>query len=199
MEKKEKGVSRRNFLTATTSAVGAVGVGAAAVPFIKFMSPSKDIIAAGVKDVDISGMKEGEFRIIMWRKQPIFILRRTKRMIETAAKIDPATLKDPARPEERVKRPDLLVCIGICTHLGCIPHFQPEKIAPGFDLPGFYCPCHGGKYDTLGRRLDGPPPENLHLVPYAFINDNKLRIGTQTFAGFPENIRKIQDLPKVKV
>ncbi len=199
MEKKDKEVSRRDFLTVTTSAVGAVGIGAAAIPFIKFMSPSKDIIRAGVMDVDISGLKEGEFKIVMWRKQPVFLLKRDKRMIETAARIDPSKLKDPASPEERVKRPDFLVCIGICTHLGCIPHFQPEKIAPGFDLPGFYCPCHGGKYDTLGRRLDGPPPENLHLVPYEFIDGKKLRIGTPEFAGFTENIRKIQDLPKVKV
>jgi len=142
-----------------------------------------------------SWIKEGEFRIIMWRKQPIFILKRNSEMLEKTNRTDISSLRDPASPEERVKRPDLLVCIGICTHLGCIPSWQPEKI-PGLDQPGFYCPCHGGKYDTLGRRLDGPPPENLHLVPYEFIDDSKLRIGTEKFAGYSENIRKIQELPK---
>lgn len=191
----EKVISRRDFLTITTAAVGACGIGASAIPFIKAMSPTKDIMAAGVMDIDISGIKEGEFRVIMWRKQPVFILKRSEEMMEKAERIDVTRLRDPAKPEERIKRPDLLVCIGICTHLGCIPSWQPEKV-PGFDQPGFYCPCHGGKYDTLGRRLDGPPPENLHLVPYDFMDDNRLRIGTERFAGYSENVRKIQELPK---
>ncbi len=194
-EEKVDAINRRDFLTVITAAVGACGIGASAIPFIKAMSPTKDIIAAGVMDVDISGIKEGEFRVIMWRKQPIFILKRNSEMLEKTNRMDISTLRDPAKPEDRVKRPDLLVCIGICTHLGCIPSWQPGKI-PGLDQPGFYCPCHGGKYDTLGRRLDGPPPENLHLVPYEFIDDSKLRIGTEKFAGYSENIRKIQELPK---
>jgi ubiquinol-cytochrome c reductase iron-sulfur subunit len=188
-------MNRRSFLTMTTAVVGACGIGISAIPFIKAMSPTKDVIAAGVMDVDISVLKEGEFKVLMWRKQPVFILRRNSTMIEGANRIDGASLRDPARPEERVKRPDLLVCLGICTHLGCIPAWQPERV-PGLDQPGFYCPCHGGKYDTLGRRLDGPPPENLHLLPYEFINDHKLRIGAATFAGYSEDIRKIQGLPR---
>ena len=187
-------INRRDFLTITTAAVGACGIGMAAIPFIEAMSPTRDIVKAGVMDVDISGMKKGEFMSLLWRKQPVFILKRTDGMIEQANRIEVASLRDPARPEERVQRPDLLVCMGICTHLGCIPNWEPEKM-PGLDQPGFYCPCHGGKYDTLGRRLDGPPPENLHLVPYAMLSDNKLRIGTQKFAGYGENIRKLQDLP----
>jgi len=194
-DEKVDSIGRRDFLTITTATVGACGIGISAIPFIKAMSPTKDIIAAGVMDVDISGIKEGEFRVIMWRKQPVFILKRNSEMLEKTNRMDISALRDPAKPEERVKRPDLLVCIGICTHLGCIPSWQPEKI-PGLDQPGFYCPCHGGKYDTLGRRLDGPPPENLHLVPYEFIDDSKLRIGTEKFAGYSENIRKIQELPK---
>jgi len=195
MEHKTDGaVNRRDFLTITTAAVAACGIGISAIPFIKAMSPTKDIMAAGLMEVDISGIKEGEFRVLMWRKQPVFILKRNIEMIEKTNSIDVASLRDPAKPAERVKRPDLLVCIGICTHLGCIPSWQPEKI-PGLDQPGFYCPCHGGKYDTLGRRLDGPPPENLHLVPYAFAGNNKLRIGTVKFAGYSDNIRKIQELP----
>jgi len=189
------GMNRRNFLTIATAAVGACGIGLSAIPFIKAMGPTKDIITAGVMDIDISGMKEGAFRVLMWRKQPVFIVRRSRKMIEEANRIDVATLRDPARPEDRVKRSDLLVCLGICTHLGCVPGWQPEKI-PGLDQPGFYCPCHGGKYDTLGRRLDGPPPENLHLLPYEFLGDDKVRIGTTQFAEYSEDIRKIQELPK---
>lgn len=193
-DKGVQAVSRRDFLAITTAAVGACGIGMAAIPFIEAMGPTRDIVKAGVMDVDISGMKKGEFRSLLWRKQPVFILKRTDEMIEKAGRIGAASLRDPARPEERTQRPDLLVCLGICTHLGCIPNWEPKQM-PGFDQPGFYCPCHGGKYDTLGRRLDGPPPENLHLVPYAILSDGKLRIGTERFAGYGENIRKLQDLP----
>ncbi len=119
-------------------------------------------------------------------------------MIDKANEIDPAGLRDPATEADRVQRPDLFVAIGICTHLGCIPKFRPKAVE-GTDQPGFYCPCHAGKYDTLGRMLDGPPPENLHLVPYTIVGDTKLIVGTETFAGYGANIRKIQDLPKQDV
>lgn len=194
-EEKKPDISRRNFLVAASGAIGAVGLGFAAVPFVRSMSPTKDLLAAGVMEVDISDVPEGGFKNIIWRKQPVFILRRTTRMIRTAEETDPSTLADPAAPEERAKRPDLLVCIGICTHLGCIPKLR-DKL-PDFDQAGFYCPCHGGQYDTLGRRLGGPPPENLHLVPYKVESDNRLVIGTRTFAGFSSNIRKIEKLPEV--
>jgi len=198
----EKGQDRRGFLTAVTTAIGVVGVGASIVPFVRAMSPTKDIIAAGMVEVDVSDIKPGELRTILWRKQPIFILRRTPEMIEKAKQNDPTILSDPATPEDRAKDPEWFVSIAICTHLGCIPSWQPEKV-PGLEQPGFYCPCHGGKYDTLGRRLDGPPPENLHLIPYGFIKDPadparlKIKIGTERFAGFVDNIRKIGELPKV--
>ncbi len=188
-------VKRRDFLTIATTVVGVCGIGLAAVPFIRAMSPTKDIIAAGVMDVDISGMSGGEFRVLMWRRQPVFLLKRTPEMITKAASINVATLRDPATPEQRIIRPDFLICIGICTHLGCIPGWQPNNV-PGFDQPGFYCPCHGGKYDTLGRRLAGPPPENLHLLPYSFVDDKTVRLGSTTFPGFSADIRTIQDLPK---
>lgn len=198
----ERDQTRRGFLTVVSAAVGTVGVGFSAIPFVRAMSPTKDIIATGVMEVDVSDMKPGELRTIMWRKQPIFILRRTPEMVEMARRNDPAKLADPATPEDRVVNPEWFISIAICTHLGCIPSWQVEKV-PGLEQPGFYCPCHGGKYDTLGRRLDGPPPENLHLVPYVFIKDPsdltrlKIRIGGERFAGFVDNIRKIGDLPKV--
>jgi ubiquinol-cytochrome c reductase iron-sulfur subunit len=177
-----------------TVAAGAFGLAISAIPFIRAMGPARDIISAGLMEVDISGIREGEFRVLTWRKQPVFILRRSREMIDRTARTDTGILRDPAAPEERVKRADLLVCIGICTHLGCIPNWQPERV-PGLDQPGFYCPCHGGKFDTLGRRLDGPPPENLHLLPYSFAGENRLKIGSTTFSGYGENVRKIGQLP----
>lgn len=188
------GLTRRDFLTLASSAVGVSGLGLAAYPFIRAMSPSSDIVAGGVLPVDVGGMKEGDLQVVLWRRQPVFILRRTREMIDKAGRINPASLRDPAGPSDRVWNPAWLVCFGICTHLGCVPLFEPVAV-PGIDQPGFYCPCHGGKYDSLGRRLEGPPPENLHLLPYS-LDGTKLLLGTKTFAGFSENVRKIGSLPK---
>ncbi|MBI5642142.1 MAG: ubiquinol-cytochrome c reductase iron-sulfur subunit [Deltaproteobacteria bacterium] len=194
----EADVSRRKFLkalTAATSVIGLAGLGAAALPFIRAMEPSKGILAAGRVEVDISDLKTGGFKKIIWRKTPVFILRRTAVMIKATEKTDPAALADPATPDDRAIRPDLFVGLGICTHLGCVPRFMPERV-PNTDQPGFYCLCHGGLYDTLGRRLGGPPPENLHLLPYRLIDENRLELGTETFGGYTENVRTIKQLPK---
>lgn len=188
-------ITRRRFLTLASTVLGAVGVGFAAAPFIRAMSPTKDILASGVLEVDISDLKEGNLKTIIWRKQPVFIVRRTPAMIQSTDQINPSNLVDPAAPKDRVLRPDLFVSIGICTHLGCVPKWRPDGV-PETNIPGFYCPCHGGKYDSLGRRLGGPPPENLHLVPYKIQSDNKLVIGTEKFAGYGEGIRKVEELPK---
>lgn len=188
-------VTRRGFLAIVSAAAGLVGAGFAAVPFIRAMSPTKDILASGKMEFDISDLKEGRLKTVIWRKQPVFILRRTPAMINEAADIDPSTLADPATPEERSERPDIFVAIGICTHLGCVPKFMDR--VPESGTSGFYCPCHGGKYDNLGRRLGGPPPENLHLVPYSIENDNKLVVGTEAFGGYGENIRQMSKLPQV--
>lgn len=190
-----KGFKRRDILTAVSATMGVLGVGFASVPFIRAMAPTKDLLSAGIMEVDVGDLKTGELKIIIWRKQPVFILRRSEEMVAKTRERDPASLKDAAQAEERVQRSDLFVAIAICTHLGCIPQFRPKEVE-GMGEPGFYCPCHGGKYDTLGRRLDGPPPENLHLLPYVIEGDSKIVLGTETFAGFTENIRKIQELPK---
>ncbi len=195
-ESEKEIVTRRKFLTGAAALLGAVGAAFAAVPFIRAMSPTKDILAAGVQEFDISGLAPGQLKTVIWRKQPVFILKRTPRMIEDAAAIKTGGLADPAAPEERASTPELFVSLGICTHLGCIPKFM-DKL-PESDVSGFYCPCHGGKYDNLGRRLGGPPPENLHLVPYKVTGPGKLIIGTEQFGGYGENVRKIQDLPKVE-
>lgn len=195
MAKDLKGiVSRRKFLTGAAAFLGALGAAFAAVPFIRAMSPTKDVLAAGVQEVDISTLREGELRTVIWRKQPVFILRRTPAMIEEASLINQAALADPAAPDERAADPGLFVSIGICTHLGCIPQFRVQ--VPETGVAGFYCPCHGGKYDNLGRRLGGPPPENLRLLPYR-VEGQTLILGTERFGGYVENVRKIQDLPTV--
>ena len=194
MEKDPSIITRRKFLTGTAALLGAVGAAFAAIPFIKAMSPTKDILAAGVQEVDISTLPEGGLKTVIWRKQPVFILKRTPQMIEESARIDPESLVDRAKPEERTTDESLFVSLGICTHLGCIPKFMDKM--PETGVSGFYCPCHGGKYDTLGRRLGGPPPEDLHLVPYK-VTEGKLIIGTALFGGYGENVRKIQVLPKI--
>lgn len=189
-------ITRRNFLTGAAAFLGAVGAAFAAWPFIRAMSPTKDILAAGVQEIDLSGLLPGQLKTIIWRKQPVFILKRTPQMIEEASAVKTGELADPAAPEERAATPELFVSLGICTHLGCIPKFM-EKL-PESEVSGFYCPCHGGKYDNLGRRLGGPPPENLHLVPYRLAGPDRLIIGTAEFGGYGENVRKIQGLPKVE-
>lgn len=194
MADEKDNISRRNFLAVLTGAVGAVGGACGAVPFVKSLLPTKDLIASGVMKVDISDIKEGELKTIMWRKQPVFIMKRNQEMIDATEKTDASTLADPAETADRYMEKELFVSLGICTHLGCIPKFFPKGVE-GIDQPGFYCPCHGGKYDTLGRRIAGPPPENLHLVPYKKIDENTLVIGNESFAGFGENVRKIGDLP----
>jgi len=189
-------VTRRRFLTGAAALLGAIGAAFAAVPFIRAMSPTKDILSAGVLEVDISGLQPGELKTVIWRKQPVFILKRTEQMIKEAASVKTTELADPATPEERSVSPELFVSLGICTHLGCIPKFM-EKL-PESESSGFYCPCHGGKYDNLGRRLAGPPPENLHLVPYKSVDQGRLIIGAETFGGFADNVRKVQLLPPVE-
>lgn len=193
---KDERITRRVFmLKVAAGIVGLAGVGFTAVPFVKSMEPSKDILAAGRMTVDISGLKRGGLMTVIWRKQPVFILRRTAGMIKATEQTDPASLLDPAAPAQRSVTPELFVSMGICTHLGCLPAFK-ERLE-GFGQPGFYCPCHGGKYDTLGRRLAGPPPENLHLVPYRLKSPGKLDIGTSEFSGYGADVRVISKLPRI--
>ena len=186
--------SRRDFLLTLTKLLGLAGAGASLVPMVGALMPAHNIILEGIMEVDIRDLKEGELKRVLWRRQPVFILKRTKEMIKHTASIKPEELKDPAHPEDRTLREDLFVGIGICTHLGCIPRLVKDGLK-GLPAGGFYCPCHGGKYDSLGRRLEGPPPENLHLLPYR-IEGKRLVIGSQFFAGYTENVRKIGDLPE---
>ena len=185
--------SRRDFLFVTTGAVAAVGVAALAWPLIDQMNPdSATIAAAGPVDIDISQIQEGQRLVTLWAARPVFIVRRPKSALEElkAPKLL-NQLRDPnsdiwqqppyARNWSRSIKPDFLVVVGICTHLGCVPLYDPNPSAttPAPDwLGGFFCPCHGSKYDLAGRVFQGvPAPYNLPVPPYHFPNDKTLRVG----------------------
>lgn len=185
--------TRRDLLFLTTGAVSAVGVAALAWPFIDQMNPDvATIAAAGPVDIDISQIQEGQRLVILWAARPVFIVRRPKEALdELKAPNLLGQLRDPnsevwqqppyARNWSRSIRPDFLVVVGICTHLGCVPLFdpKPDPTSPAPDwLGGFFCPCHGSKYDLAGRVFQGvPAPYNLPVPPYSFPNEKTLRVG----------------------
>ncbi|WP_049621751.1 ubiquinol-cytochrome c reductase iron-sulfur subunit [Frateuria defendens] len=185
---------RRRFLTVTTSVVGGVGVVAAAVPFIKSWEPSARARAAGAPvTVDISKIEPGQKLTVAWRSLPVFIVNRSKAQLDALPGVD-GRLADPksdrvsagqqpayAQNETRSIKPEWLVVIGICTHLGCVPDFVPKVGAEPFDPDwrgGFYCPCHKSRYDMAGRVFAGvPAPKNLEVPKYHFVDDHTIQIG----------------------
>ena len=182
---------RRRFLTAATTVVGAVGVGFALVPFVSSMQPSAKARAAGAPvRADISKLEPGQMIRVKWRGKPVWLVRRTDEMLESLATLVPE-LRDPdsvepmqpeyAQNEFRSIRPEVLVTVGICTHLGCSPTYRPDVGAAdlGADwLGGFFCPCHGSRFDLAGRVYKGvPAPLNLEIPPQRYLSDNELVIG----------------------
>ncbi len=187
---------RRRFLTAAATVVGGAGAAAGAVPFIATMTPSEKTKAIGAPiEVDISKLKPGERMIEKWQGKPIWILRRTQEMLDDIASQDEA-VNDPAseassqpeyaRNEYRAREDEYLVVIGICTHLGCSPNFvlKDADNSPVVDWKGgFFCPCHGSRFDLAGRVFKGvPAPTNLVIPPYKFISPNHLVIGDDSEA-----------------
>jgi ubiquinol-cytochrome c reductase iron-sulfur subunit len=188
---------RRRFLTAATSAVGVAGVVGIAVPFVGSWNPSAKAKAAGAPvKADIGKLEPGQMIVVEWRGKPVYVMHRTGSQIEDLAALNDQ-LKDPdsiasEQPEyitgdARALRPELLVVVGLCTHLGCAPKFRPEVGAAdlGGDawLGGFFCPCHGSKFDLAGRVYSGVPASaNLEVPPYSFEGDNVLVIGVDTEA-----------------
>jgi ubiquinol-cytochrome c reductase iron-sulfur subunit len=187
-----EGGTRRDFLSIAATAVAGVGAACAMWPLISSMNPAQDTLAAGAPvDIDISGIQPGQQIIVLWRSRPIFIVHRTPEQIDTLkADKDAGQLRDPnsaalqqpgyAKNVYRSIKPDLLVLVGICTHLGCIPEFTPQPGgALGASWPGgYFCPCHGSRYDLSGRVFQNvPAPNNLPVPPYHFVNDKVIRIG----------------------
>jgi len=183
--------SRRRFLTAATSVVGGVGVVAAAVPFIASWNPSARAKSAGAPvEVDITKLEPGQLIRVEWRSKPVWVVNRPKKMIEQLAKISADDLKDAdsdveqqpayAKNLHRSKKEEIFVAVGICTHLGCSPTYYSEgfqEIVEGQDS-GFYCPCHGSKFDMAGRVFSGVPAgTNLVIPPYYFKDDNTILVG----------------------
>lgn len=191
MSSDDVNTGRRRFLVATTSAVGAVGVGFAAVPFIKTWFPSAKAKAVGAPvEVNLASLEEGQILRVVWRGQTIGILKRSEEMLAALPAVD-ELLRDPGSEESeqptwavnetRALRPEYLVVNMHCTHLGCIPQVLPQVAPQPFDAEwkgGFYCPCHKSKFDNSGRVYAGvPAPTNLKIPPYAFTDDQTLVIG----------------------
>ena len=167
---------RRSFLKLTTTSMATIGSAFAVWPFIDSMNPSADVLALGIKEFDLSNIEEGSSKTFKWRGKPIFIKHRTKQEINEARKVNLSKLKDPQKDEDRVIKPEWLIVVGVCSHLGCIPLGQKKSDTRG-DFNGWFCPCHGSHYDSSGRVRKGPAPKNLKVPKYKFINENKIKIG----------------------
>lgn len=189
---------RRRFLTATTAVVGGVGSVFAAIPFIRSWQPSDRAKSAGAPVVqDISKLEPGQRLTVVWRGQPVWIIRRTPELLAGIASLtnrlhDPDSTINPEQQPSyaanamRAIKPEIAVLVGVCTHLGCAPSFVPEMTPQDFDgewKGGFFCPCHGSKFDLAGRVFKGmPAPSNLRVPPYHFIDENIVEIGVDPAA-----------------
>jgi ubiquinol-cytochrome c reductase iron-sulfur subunit len=175
--------TRRDFIHIATGAAGAVGLGLLAWPVIDQMNPSASVLALSSVEFDLSPIQAGQQVTVMWRGKPIFIRHRTPKEIAEARATPVSGLIDtlarnanlpdsaPATDQDRMFKPEWLIMIGICTHLGCIP--LPYEGNWG----GYLCPCHGSQYDTAGRVRRGPAPENMYIPPYAYLSPTKIKIG----------------------
>ena len=187
---------RRRFLIGATAVVGAIGVAGAAVPFVRSWAPSAKARALGAPvTIDISSLTEGNMVSPMpaWRGKPVFVIYRTKAQVEELEAPD-ESLSDPdsERPQQpdyaqndwRARRPEIGVYLGVCTHLGCSPKFYGESGEEGIDPNwegGFFCPCHGSRFDLAGRVVRGvPAPSNLEVPPYHFASDTLIVVGEDT-------------------
>jgi ubiquinol-cytochrome c reductase iron-sulfur subunit len=184
---------RRHFLLVATTVTGLAGAAATAVPFLASWKPSARAQALGAPvEQDISKLEPGAVVKVNWRGQAIYIVRRTPEMLATLSSAEVVNqLRDPSseeseqpeytKNETRALNPEFLVLVGVCTHLGCAPldRFQPQDAELGADWPGgFYCPCHGSKFDLAGRVFkDVPAPTNLRVPPYRFMNETLVQIG----------------------
>ena len=174
----EDGVRRRDFIN--IAAVSFAGVGAVAVvlPLVSQMAPSADVLAESSTEIDVGSIEAGQAIKAVFRKQPLFVRRLTPAEISQADKVDAASLRDPQTLAERTKEGhlDMLVTMGVCTHLGCVPLGAAEGENRG-EFGGYFCPCHGSHYDTAARIRKGPAPTNLVVPDYEFTSDTVIRVG----------------------
>lgn len=166
--------TRRDMLYIATGAAAAVGTGATVWPLISQMNPDASTLALASIEVDINAIKPGGSMTVKWRGKPVFIRRRTPAEIKSAEDVKLSDLKDPETDSKRVQKPEWLVLVGVCTHLGCVPLGSEGNRG---DFNGWFCPCHGSHYDTSGRIRKGPAPTNLPVPTYTFLSDTKLKIG----------------------
>ncbi|MBT8440948.1 MAG: ubiquinol-cytochrome c reductase iron-sulfur subunit [Gammaproteobacteria bacterium] len=193
----KSGLNRRHFLSVATSVAGAAGVGMAAVPFVMSFKPSAKAQALGAPvQIDIGKLEQGQMVRSMWRGKPVWVLKRSQAMLERM-RASGAKLADPnsevetqqpafAQNEDRSLKPDVLVVLGVCTHLGCAPlerfDVAPADLGPDW-VGGFYCPCHGSKFDLSGRVYAGvPAPTNLVVPPYRYLSETLILVGDDTGA-----------------
>lgn len=167
---------RREFLYLVTGATAVAGATAAVWPLIDSLNPSADVAALASVEVDLGPIRVGQRITVKWRGQPVFIDHRTPERIAQSRADDTADLKDPQPDSARVQRPEWLILVGVCTHLGCIPLGQRPRDKRGA-FGGWFCSCHGSQYDTSGRIRKGPAPKNLAVPPYRFLDGRTVRIG----------------------
>ena len=170
-QRRSKHPNRRDFLFLATGAVGAVGVAAVAWPLIDQMNPDASTLAMASIEVDIGAIPEGQIVTVKWRGGPVFVRHRTKKEIEEAQNVNSANCAIRRPTPQRVQKPEWLIVVGVCTHLGCVPLGHEGK------YDGWFCPCHGSVYDTSGRIRQGPAPLNLAVPEYKFLTDTKVKIG----------------------
>ncbi|MGB7370214.1 ubiquinol-cytochrome c reductase iron-sulfur subunit [Erythrobacter sp.] len=172
------GVRRRDWIH--IAALSTAGVGAAAVvfPLVTQMAPTADVLAASTTDVDVSSLEPGQTVKATFRDQPLFVSRLTPEGIAEALRDDGASLRDPQTLAERLGEgnEDVLVMLGVCTHLGCVPLGAGQGEAKG-DFDGYFCPCHGSHYDVAGRIRKGPAPTNLVVPEFSFASESVIRVG----------------------
>lgn len=159
------------LITAGTTIGSTYGAKAIVQQFISSMNPSSDVLAIAKLEVDLSEIPEGKSVTFKWRGRPLFIRRRSEAEVSLVRSVPLSELRDPQRDEDRVVKPEWLILIGVCTHLGCVP------IANAGDFGGYYCPCHGSHFDASGRIRKGPAPINLNIPEYNFINESTVVVG----------------------
>jgi ubiquinol-cytochrome c reductase iron-sulfur subunit len=163
--------SRRDFLFLATGAVAAVGLASAVWPLVDQMNPDSGTLALSSIEVDLSPIAEGQIVTVKWRGGPVFVRHRTRSEIVAAQATPLSQLRDPQTDQDRVQKPEWLVVVGVCTHLGCVPLGHEGQ------YEGWKCPCHGSVYDTSGRIRQGPAPLNLAVPEYKFLTPTRVKIG----------------------